>query len=165
MCYNPQPMKLLPSWTAKELRLLSLKLESAGDGDILEPLGGWQRTQESTFGAVGNIVGGTGQLITGNGQGGRIGGVARVGQGALDVLDIPVSLAADGIRNVAGTPSNPHSSSRFNITRAAKSFTDIRTDDPMNAIKDAVVFTTDNIHALFFKAGSDALKAVRGSLN
>lgn len=152
-------------WSAKERRLLSLKLESVGSSDTLEPLGGWQRTKESTFGAVGNILGGTGQVITGNGKGGRIGGVARFGQGALDAFDIPISALADGVRNVAGTPSNPHSPSRFNITRAAKSFTDIRMDDPMNTIKDSIVFTTDNIHALFFKPGSDALKAIRGSLN
>lgn len=156
--------KIMEYASLRESRLLSLRLESMGGGDTMEPLEGFQRTRESSIGAVQNVLGGLRQTITGKNWDGekksRIGGVAGVGRGVLDAFDIPVSLGADAIRNVAGTPTKPHSPSKYNITRALKSV-DIRTDDPVNAIKDTVVYVSDNVHALLFKPGSDALKAIQ----
>lgn len=144
----------------REHRLLAEALKAFGsDSPYMEPLGGLQRTKESSIGAVTNIAGGIGQVITGTG--GRIKGVLRMGQGVLDAFDIVPSLAADGVRKFAGTPSNSYSPSRFNITRALSHARDIRTDNVVDGVLDAGAVVVDNIHSIGFKAGSDALKALR----
>ena len=127
----------------------------------MEPLRGYQRTKESTFGAVGNIVGGAGQVITGTN--GRFRGALRIGQGVLDVADVIPSIAADGIRSLGGTPSHASTSTRFNVTRAIGDL-NIRTDDPVHVIKDTASYTAGLVHAVVFKPVSDVLRGLQ-SLN
>jgi hypothetical protein len=145
------------------MKLMNLSsLKSIGnDGAALEPLGGWRRTQESSIDAATNVLGGIGQVISGSG--GRIRGLLRIGQGAFDALDIVPSVIADGVRKVAGTPSNA-SSSQLNITRSLKhATTDIRTDKPFNTVKDIGTVIVDNVHSIGFKVGSDVLRLLRGA--
>lgn len=138
------------------------KLKFIGnDGASLEPLGGFQRTKESSIGAVGNVAGGIGQIITGTG--GRFKGILRVGEGIFDALDVVPSAVADGVRMVAGTPSNSHTPSRFHTVRAMRHASDIRTDNVVNGVLDTGAVAVDNIHAIGFKLGSDVLRLMRGA--
>ncbi len=145
------------SLSARENRLLRLN----ASGEYMDELKGLQRTKESSIGAAGNIVGGTGQILTGSGKG-RLDGALRLGQGALDIFDVPVSGVADGIRSLSGMPTGNEAPSRFNVTRAFNDYANIRTDDPMNTVKDGMAWTAGMVHAVFFKGGSDLLKAARG---
>jgi hypothetical protein len=147
-----------------ERRLVSLKPAEqssflGNDGDYLKPLGGFRRTQESTIGAVGNIIGGTGELLRGR----LLHGPARIGLGVFDGLDFFPSALADWYRSVMGTESVSHSPSRTNIGRAFSHFGDIDTSSPVQAIKDTTVATVDAAHALLFKPVSDILRLLRSS--
>jgi hypothetical protein len=143
---------------ASENRLIRFKAEKlpaqSSEGDHLEHLGGFVRLQESTLGAAGNVLSGTGKVLTGK----PIRGVAQVGQGVLDAIDIVPSAIADGVRSATG-PDNPRGTSQYNynISRALGSFNQI--EKPSDAIGAAV----DVVHASVFKLGSDALKAIRKS--
>ena len=123
----------------------------------LKKLGGLRRTQESTIGAIGNVLGGAGEVVFSKGN--RLKGLARVGQGVLDGLDIVPSFAADSIRFVTGPKGNETGASeyQYNITRALGSAKEVQ--DPLGAIGAA----TDIIHASVFKLGSDALQAYRNN--
>jgi hypothetical protein len=136
-----------------------LAAESLEDGR-LDNLGGLTRVKESTFGAVGNVLGGTGKLLFRPGQ--RFNGALQIGQGGLDALDIIPAAAADGIHMVTGPDSPPGKSPRrYNITRALDSFSHIDTKRPVGAVG----AVADVVHASVFKLGSDALKAARQSNN
>lgn len=127
---------------------------ATSSSESLQNLGGLRRTQESTLGAIGNVLGGAGQLVFGKG---RLKGAARMGQGVLDALDVVPSFAADSIRFVTGPKGNETGPSgyNYNITRALGSVKEVR--DPLGAIGAA----TDIVHAAVFKLGSDALKAAQ----
>jgi hypothetical protein len=142
------------------MNLSSLK-SIGNDGATLEPLGGFQRTKESSIGAVGNVLGGVGQVITGTN--GRFRGLLRVGEGVFDALDIVPSAIADGVRMTAGTPSKSHTPSGFHTVRAFRHASDIRTDNVVNGVLDTGAVVVDNIHAIGFKLGSDILRLMRGA--
>ncbi|MBU2259261.1 hypothetical protein KKC44_01520 [Patescibacteria group bacterium] len=122
----------------------------------LDHLGGFQRIKESTLGAVGNVFGGAGKVLTGK----PIKGLAQAGQGVLDAFDVIPSAVADGIRSATG-PDNPRGSSPYyyNISRAFGSIAQVEKPS------DVVGATVDIVHASFFKLGSDALKAIRRGSN
>tara|TARA_Y100000310_G_scaffold334980_1_gene415924 strand:- start:698 stop:1237 length:540 start_codon:yes stop_codon:yes gene_type:complete len=131
-----------------------LAAESLGGGGNLNHLGGLTRIKESTVDGVGNVLKGTGRFVF---KGQFIKGAAQVGQGALDILDIIPSAAADGVRMVAGpdSPRGGPSPYNYNISRALGSVDQIK--KPQHAISAA----TDIVHASVFKLGSDALRAVQ----
>lgn len=144
-------MKNLNVVSAAENRIMRYSAE------MMEPLGGLQRSKESTFEAIGNIGEGVKQIITGTN--GRLRGLARVGQGILDVADTGVSAIADGVRSLSGMPSNG-ASGRYSITRAFRDYQNIRTNDAMNTIKDTTAYVAGLVHAVVFKPVSDLLRAV-----
>jgi hypothetical protein len=129
------------------------------DGDLLKPLGGFQRTKESTIGALGNVGGGAVALLKGK----IVGGPLQIAQGVFDALDTIPSAVADGVRGVMGTQSGNYGSSRTNIGRAFSHVGDIDLSDPVETIKDTIAVTTDAVHAVVFKPLSDVLRLARGS--
>ena len=131
-----------------------LQAEAMGGGQ-LNHLGGITRTAESTVGAVGNVLKGTGRFVF---KGEFVKGAAQVGQGVFDAIDVIPSAAADGIRMVAG-PDGPRGRSpyNYNITRALGSFEQIDMKRPVGAVG----AVADLTHAAIFKPGSDILRAVQ----
>jgi hypothetical protein len=126
--------------------------------ETLQHLGDLQRTKESTIGAIGNILEGAGRTVF---KGQLVKGPLQIGQGILDGLDAPISLAADTNRFVFGPKGDgvPTGTSEYNynVSRAIGSASQVK--DPLGAIGAA----GDIIHAVGFKLGSDALKAFRNN--
>ncbi|PIR48530.1 hypothetical protein COU80_02350 [Candidatus Peregrinibacteria bacterium CG10_big_fil_rev_8_21_14_0_10_55_24] len=75
-----------------------------GDREPMEPLGGIQRTKESTIGAVGNVLKGAGNILRLR----PLRGGAQIGQGVLDALDVAPSFAADVLRGASTLDSRAH---------------------------------------------------------
>lgn len=144
-------MKKIFTWSAREGRLIYRY-----GADMMEPLEGFQRTKESTLGALGNIGGGVKQVITGTN--GRLRGLGKIGLGVLDFADTGVSALADGVRSLSGMPSSSVSG-KYNTTRAFADYKNIRTDDVMHTVGDTVAYTAGLVHAVVFKPGSDLLRA------
>lgn len=150
-------MDFTSQYSAKGARLLR---RGAGNSEYLHSLGGLQRTKESTIGAAGDVVGGVGSVITG--QGGRFRGILRAGEGVANVLDAVPSAATDGLRSLSGMPTGSESPARFNITRAINDAANIRTDDPLHTVTDTLSWTAGMAHAVLFRGGSDVLRLMRG---
>jgi hypothetical protein len=75
-----------------------------GDREPMEPLGGIQRTKESTVGAVGNVFKGTGNILRLR----PLRGGSQIVQGALDALDVIPSFAADVLRGASTLDHKAH---------------------------------------------------------
>ena len=131
-------------------------LEAAANGETLQKLGGIQRVRESTLGAIGNIFGGARRLFR---KGERLDGIAQMGQGVLDALDIIPSALADANRFVWGPKETKvgrgPSGSITNTGRAIKGVDDV------NSVPDAIGVAGDVVHALGFKLASYALALAR----
>ena len=126
------------------------------DTESLQKLGGIQRIKESTIGAIGNVLKGTGRLFK---KGERTKGAAQIGQGILDALDVFFGAAADANRFVFGPKETKVGSGpseyNYNISRAIGGAKDV--SNPVEAIGVA----GDILHAGATKLGSDGLIALR----
>ncbi len=149
--------------TAQEKRLLYRSMEAhyvapslqSGVGEHLEGLGGITRTKESTIGAVKDIFQGTGRLVFVRGK--RLKGASQVAEGVFNIFDIVPSAIADGVRSAAGPKGKGGSDYNYNISRAFGSFKDVKKPT------DVIGATVDVIHAVGFRLGTDAVRAVGGT--
>lgn len=126
------------------------------NGEGLQHLGGLRRTQESTIGAVGDVLGGLKQVALPSRGESRIGGAARIAEGVFNAADIIPSAIADGARAFTG-PDMPKGQSQYNynISRALGSFQHAK--KPQHLIGGVI----DTIHAVTTRAGTDIMRAIR----
>jgi len=130
-------------------------LELSGGGS-LNHLGGYERTKESTIGAVKNLVQGAGRLLFVSGK--RWKGATQIAQGAFDAADVIPSAILDTARPLTSPTSQRGSSPyNYNISRAAGSFTNAESP------RDYLGASLDAVHAIGFRAGSDIARALGGA--